>query len=65
MADETKRGRAPDAYGGQAGAGELEASVARGRDAGGMFGLLASVGLLVSLVDVVLAVPLLLIWWLA
>lgn len=46
-------------------AGQLETSVARGRGAGGMAGLLGSVAFLVWGAFVVLAVLLLLIWWLA
>ena len=46
-------------------AGQLETSVARGRGAGGMAGLLGSVAFLVWGVSLVLAVLVLLIWWLA
>jgi len=64
MADETRNDRTRGVDGGQAGTGQLEASVARGRDAGGMFALLGSVGLLIWGVLAVLVVVLLLIWWL-
>ena len=46
-------------------AGPLETSVARGRGAGGMLGLLGSVAFLVWGAFAVLAVLVLLIWWLA
>ena len=48
-----------------AGAGQLETSVARGRGAGGLFALLGSVAFLVWGAFAVLAVLVLLIWWLA
>ena len=51
--------------GADSGAGQLETSVARGRGAGGMLGLLGSVAFLVWGAFVVLAVLVLLIWWLA
>jgi hypothetical protein len=47
------------------GAGQLETAVARGRGAGGMLGLLGSVAFLVWGAFAVLAVLVLLIWWLA
>jgi hypothetical protein len=47
------------------GAGQLETSVARGRGAGGLVGLLGSVAFLVWGAFAVLAVVVLLIWWLA
>ena len=46
-------------------AGQLETSVARGRGAGGLAGLLGSVAFLVWGAFAVLAVLVLLIWWLA
>jgi hypothetical protein len=51
--------------GSDGGAGQLERSVVRGRGAGGMLGLLGSVAFLVWGAFAVLAVLLLLIWWLA
>ena len=66
MADETRKDRTQGRYGGpHARAGQLETSVARGRGARMPFALLGSVAFLVWGVLAVLAVLVLLIWWLA
>ena len=65
MADEAGRNdrRADRGDRADAGTGQLEASVARGRDARTPFALLGSVAFLVWGAVAVLAVLLLLIWW--
>ena len=67
MADEARRNdrRADRGDRADAGTGQLEASVARGRGAGTPFALLGSVAFLVWGAVAGLAVLLLLIWWLA
>jgi hypothetical protein len=67
MAEQTTEGhRREGRSDGSAGrAGQLETSVARGRGAGGMFALLGSVAFLVWGAFAVVAVLVLLVWWLA
>lgn len=66
MADETRKDRTPGRYDGPDGRVEqLEATVARGRGTGMPFALLGGVAFLVWGVLAVLAVLVLLIWWLA
>jgi hypothetical protein len=66
MADETGKHRTQGSYGRPEGRAEqLETTVARGRGAGMPFALLGSVAFLVWGVLAILAVLVLLIWWLA
>jgi hypothetical protein len=66
MAGEATNERTTDGYAGpDAGGGQLETSVARGRGAGTPVALLGSVASLVWGALAVLAAVVLLIWWLA
>ena len=65
MAEQTTTRTESRREGSHDGAGQLETSVARGRGAGGMFALLGSVAFLVWGTFALLAVLVLLIWWLA